>query len=143
MQAQRLNGNIEFLFIDGQSTDRTTEILERLAAEDPRIRVLENPKRITPAALNLGLRAARGEVIARMDAHAHYPPDYLARGVARLRRGGAEHVSGPQLPRGDGPWSRRGAPALGARPGARGGGVPPPPGGGGRGGGRVSPPVGR
>src|SRR4051794_15926481 len=143
MRSQRFDGEVEFLFIDGGSSDRTRPILEQLAAEDPRVRVLDNPRRITPVALNVGLAAARGEVVARMDAHTHYPPDYLARGVERLRRGGAEHVSGPQLPRGDGPWSRRGAPALGARPGARGGGVPPPPGGGGRGGGRVSPPVGR
>jgi succinoglycan biosynthesis protein ExoA len=115
MQAQRFDGNVEFLFIDGRSTDRTLEILEGLAAEDPRIRVVENPARITPVALNIGLEAARGEVIARMDAHTHYPPEYLARGVARLRQGGAAHVSGPQIARGRGKWSRRVALALATR----------------------------
>jgi succinoglycan biosynthesis protein ExoA len=115
MRAQRFDGQVEFLFIDGGSRDRTREILEQLAAEDPRVRVLDNPRRITPVALNIGLAAARGEVIARMDAHTHYPPDYLAQGVARLRRGGADHVSGPQLPRGEEKWSRRVALALGTR----------------------------
>jgi succinoglycan biosynthesis protein ExoA len=120
MQAQRFDGSVEFLFIDGRSTDRTVAILEALAAEDPRIRVLENPARITPVALNIGLEAARGEVIARMDAHTHYPPEYLARGVERLRQGGATHVSGPQIARGRGKWSRRVALALSTRLGTGG-----------------------
>jgi succinoglycan biosynthesis protein ExoA len=120
MRAQRFDGEVEFLFIDGGSSDRTRAILEQLAREDPRVRVLDNPRRITPVALNVGLDAARGEVVARMDAHTHYPPDYLARGVERLRRGGADHVSGPQLPRGDGTWSRRVALALSTRLGTGG-----------------------
>ena len=52
-------------------------------------------------ALNIGLENARGEFVARMDAHTLYPPDYLARGVERLRRGDVAWVSGPQLPRRD------------------------------------------
>ena len=51
------------------------------------MRVLDNPAKRTPQALNLALRHARGGVIARMDAHTHYPPDYIARGVERLRAG--------------------------------------------------------
>jgi succinoglycan biosynthesis protein ExoA len=115
MQAQRFDGTIELIFIDGHSSDRTVEILEGLAAEDRRIRILQNPERITPVALNIGLRAARGEVVARMDAHTRYPPDYLARGVERLQRGGAAHVSGPQIAEGRGKWSRRVALALTTR----------------------------
>jgi glycosyltransferase involved in cell wall biosynthesis len=112
MQAQRFDGEIEFLFADGGSRDRTREILEELALEDPRIRVLDNPGRRTPHGLNLGLRNARGEYVARMDGHAVYGPDYLALGVARLERGDVDWVSGPQVPRGDGTWSRRVALAL-------------------------------
>ncbi|MEA2361944.1 MAG: succinoglycan biosynthesis protein ExoA [Thermoleophilaceae bacterium] len=112
MLAQRFDGDIEFLFIDGASEDRTGEILRDLQRADPRVRVLQNPKRSTPVSLNIGLASARGAYIARMDAHTLYPEDYLARGVERLRRGGADHVSGPQLARGDGTWSRRVALAL-------------------------------
>jgi succinoglycan biosynthesis protein ExoA len=115
MLAQRFDGTIEFLFIDGRSTDGTLRVLEELAAVDPRVRVLDNPRRSTPLALNIGLGAARGEVIARMDAHTRYPPDYIARGVERLRRGDAAHVSGPQVPQGVGRWSRRVALALSSR----------------------------
>jgi succinoglycan biosynthesis protein ExoA len=112
MLAQRFDGTIEFVFIDGASEDRTVEILRELQRQDPRVRILENPRRSTPVGLNIGLAAARGTYIARMDAHTLYPEDYLARGVDRLRRGGAAHVSGPQLARGEGTWSRRVALAL-------------------------------
>src|SRR5215212_8338956 len=112
MLAQRFDGSIEFIFIDGASEDRTAEILRELQERDPRVRILENPRRTTPIGLNIGLAAARGAYIARMDAHTYYPEDYLARGVARLRRGGAAHVSGPQIARGEGTWSRRVALAL-------------------------------
>jgi succinoglycan biosynthesis protein ExoA len=115
LQAQRPDAPVEFLFIDGRSDDATRELLEGLAADDPRIKVLDNPRRGIPFALNIGLRHARGEFVARMDAHTLYPADYLVRGVERLRRGDVQWVSGPQLPHGDGRWSRRVALALGTR----------------------------
>ena len=122
MRAQRFEGEIEFLVIDGRSDDRTADIVRELASEDPRIRLLDNPARRTPNALNAGLREARGEVVVRMDAHTHYPPDYIARGVERLRRGDVAQVSGPQIPRGEGRWSRRVALALFTRLGTGGAG---------------------
>src|SRR5690349_13140007 len=112
MVRQEFDGEIEFLFIDGNSDDRTKAILEELAAEDQRIRVLDNPKRTTAYALNIGLRASRGRYVARMDGHTEYPPDYLALGVARLERGDVVWVAGPQVPSGDGVWSRRVTMAL-------------------------------
>jgi glycosyltransferase involved in cell wall biosynthesis len=112
MRSQRFDGTIEFLFVDGGSADRTREILEALAAEDPRIRTLDNPDRTTAYALNVGLAAARGRYVARMDAHAFYPPTYIASGVERLRRGDVVWVAGAAVPRGEGRWSRRVALAL-------------------------------
>ena len=122
MQAQRIDGEVELIFIDGRSRDRTRAILEELAERDPRIRVLDNPARRTPQGLNVGLAAARGRYVARMDAHTHYPPGYLAAGVRRLEQGGVEHVSGPQIAVGDGTWSRRVALALSTRLGVGGAG---------------------
>src|SRR3712207_1734866 len=112
MQAQRFDGSVEFLFMDGRSEDRTKAILEELAQEDDRIRVFDNPGRSSTAGLNVGLRHARGDYIVRMDAHTFYPPDYVAKGVERLRRGDVDWVAGPQVPYGTGTWSRRVARAL-------------------------------
>jgi succinoglycan biosynthesis protein ExoA len=113
MQAQRFDGSVEFLFMDGRSEDRTKAILEELAQGDERIRVFDNPGRSSTAGLNVGLRNARGDYIVRMDAHTFYPEDYIARGVERLRRGDVVWVAGPQVPYGTGKWSRRVALALG------------------------------
>ena len=112
MRAQRFEGTIEFLFIDGGSKDATRALLEEIAREDPRVRLLENPARRTPNALNIGLVHARGEYVARMDAHTYYPAEYIRAGVDRLRRGGVESVSGPQLAFGTDRWSRLIALAL-------------------------------
>lgn len=120
MLAQRFEGRFELVFVDGRSDDGSRAILDQLAASDPRVRVLDNPARRTPHALNLALRAARGRVIARMDAHTRYPSHYLAVGVERLARGDVDWVSGPQLAEGDGRWSRRVALALSSRLGTGG-----------------------
>lgn len=112
MAAQEYRGEIEFLLIDGGSEDGTLELIERLAQDDSRIRLLRNPARRTPSALNIGLRSAQGEYVARMDAHTLYPSHYLERGVARLERGAADWVSGPQLSHGAGQWSSLVALAL-------------------------------
>jgi glycosyltransferase involved in cell wall biosynthesis len=115
MRRQRLDGELELLFADGGSTDATRAILEELARDDDRIRVLDNPARQTAAGLNVALRAARGTYVARMDAHTLYPPDYLALGVERLRRGdGVVWASGPQVPYGVDTVSRAAAAALGS-----------------------------
>jgi GT2 family glycosyltransferase len=112
MRRQRFSGRLEFLLVDGGSTDRTREIIAELADVDNRIRLLENPTGMTPSGLNIGLRHARGRWVARMDAHTEYPEDYLALGVQRLRQGGTRWVSGPQVPHGDGRISRSVALAL-------------------------------
>jgi succinoglycan biosynthesis protein ExoA len=120
MQAQDYDGEIEFLFMDGRSEDRTRAVLEELARQDARIQVLDNPERLTPHGLNVGLRHARGQYVARMDAHTYYSSDYVAKGVERLQRGDVVWVSGPAVPQGVGPWSRRVALALGSRLGVGG-----------------------
>jgi glycosyltransferase involved in cell wall biosynthesis len=120
MQSQRYDGEIEFLFMDGRSEDRTRALLAELAETDQRIRVLDNPARRTPNGLNVGLRHARGEYVARMDAHTYYSADYVAKGVERLERGDVVWVSGPAIPEGTGRWSRRVALALGSRLGVGG-----------------------
>jgi succinoglycan biosynthesis protein ExoA len=76
--------DLEVLVIDGRSEDGTADLVRRLAAVEPRVRLLENPARLIPHALNLGLAEARGRYVARVDAHATVSDTYLERGVAAL-----------------------------------------------------------
>ncbi|WP_229072815.1 glycosyltransferase family 2 protein [Actinoplanes sp. DH11] len=78
---------MEVLLVDGMSDDGTREIVRHHAVRDPRLILVDNPGHSKPAALNLGIRQARGDVIVRLDVHAEYPPDYLERCV----RGLVEH----------------------------------------------------
>src|SRR5947209_855578 len=106
MRKQRFDGRLEFIIVDGGSTDRTRELLRELAEQDPRIRLFDNPGRIAASGLNVALRHARGRWVARMDAHTQYPDDYLALGVERLKAGDTRWVSGPPVARGNDPVSR-------------------------------------
>jgi glycosyltransferase involved in cell wall biosynthesis len=88
-------GGFEIIVADGLSDDGTRELLARLCAEEPSIRMVDNPQRITPAGLNVAIRAARGSVIVRMDAHTEYAPDYIRCCLEVLTRTGADNVGGP------------------------------------------------
>lgn len=82
---------LEVLVVDGESDDDSLQVL---ATYGTRIRVLHNPRRVVPTAMNIGIRAARGEVIARVDGHTVLAPSYLRTGVEALRRTGADNVGG-------------------------------------------------
>jgi succinoglycan biosynthesis protein ExoA len=90
---------LEILVADGRSTDGTRAVLARLAAEDPRIRMIDNPERLQAAGLNHIIRAARGDVIVRMDVHCEYAPRYVSACVDVMRRTGADNVGGAQRAR--------------------------------------------
>src|SRR5262245_38199757 len=95
-------GGFEVIVADGMSDDGTRDIVERLAASDQRIRIVDNPLQIVSAALNEGIRAARGEVIVRMAAHQAYAPEYILRCVEILHETGADNVGGPWMAKGKG-----------------------------------------
>jgi succinoglycan biosynthesis protein ExoA len=86
--------SFEIIVIDGMSTDETPNLVAGWQARDERIRLVANPRRITPISLNLGIRAARGSIIARMDGHSRADPGYLAIGLDALRETGAWSVGG-------------------------------------------------
>jgi len=85
---------LEVLVIDGNSTDGTPALVREYAERHPQVRLLSNPQQIVPTALNIGIRAATGDIIARMDAHVVYPPEYLPRLAAALEETGADNVGG-------------------------------------------------
>lgn len=106
----------EILMADGGSTDRTLDILRRVNA-DGRIRILDNPGRTAPAALNLLLAHARGEIITRVDGHSYVAPDYLRRIVQVMHETGEAVVGGPVLMEADTPFRRALVEALYSRAG--------------------------
>ena len=79
--------NLQIVVVDGASRDRTTTIVARRARADRRVQLLVNPAGTIPRSLNVGLRAARGRWLVRVDAHAVIPPDYIRRAVEHLRAG--------------------------------------------------------
>ena len=106
---------MEVIVVDGMSDDRSYEILTSLAARDTRIRVLRNPARIVPSSLNRAIEAARGDVIARVDAHTLLDRDYLSVGVDTLARTGAHNVGGPMVSIGGGKVGDAVATAMASR----------------------------
>jgi glycosyltransferase involved in cell wall biosynthesis len=86
--------DVEVLCAVGTSRDHTRNIVSACAARDPRVRLIDNPRGIVPAGMNLALRAARGRIVIRLDCHAEYAPDYLAKCVEVLQRTGADNVGG-------------------------------------------------
>jgi glycosyltransferase involved in cell wall biosynthesis len=85
---------LEILVADGMSDDETRPIVEEFCRKHPFVRLIDNPKKITSAALNAGIAAARGDVIMRMDAHVDYPTHYISRLVHWLETSGADVVGG-------------------------------------------------
>jgi succinoglycan biosynthesis protein ExoA len=93
--------NIEILVVDGESDDRTREIVTEIAAQHPRVRLLDNPRRIVPSALNVGMAEAKGKWFVRIDAHATIGPDYVERALVHLRSGRCGAVGGRVDPVGE------------------------------------------
>ncbi|MBL3686719.1 glycosyltransferase family 2 protein [Leucobacter zeae] len=104
--AQDYAGEKEIVLALGPSRDRSDEIAARLAAEDPRVSLVENPERDIPAGLNRAISASRHPVLVRVDAHSELAPDYTRIAVAALRRTGAANVGGIMRAAGVGPVQR-------------------------------------
>jgi succinoglycan biosynthesis protein ExoA len=92
--AQDYPAPVEVVLAVGPSQDRTQQIAEGLAAADPRVTVVLNPRGDIPVALNLAVKTARHAVIARVDGHALLPDGYLRVAVATLQETGADGVGG-------------------------------------------------
>lgn len=86
---------LEVLVVDGFSDDRTPAVVRSYVEAHPEIRLLENPFRTTPAAMNIGIASSKGSVIVIASAHSEYPRDFVAKSVEWLERTGVEVVGGP------------------------------------------------
>ena len=86
---------LEVLVVDGRSTDRSREIVAAVQKRMPNLRLLDNEKRISPAAFNIGIREAQGEILTIIGAHSYLAPEYISRCVEYLAKTDADCVGGP------------------------------------------------
>lgn len=86
----------EVIIADGLSTDQTRQVIENYSNthKDLQIKVVDNPKRIIPSALNCAIKASSGRYIVRLDGHSMPYPDYLEKCFQELEAGCGENVGG-------------------------------------------------
>jgi succinoglycan biosynthesis protein ExoA len=114
--AQDMTGIVwEAIVADGMSNDGTRELLDKYSARHHQLRVIANSGRIVSTGLNAAIRAARGEIIMRMDAHTSYAPDYCRLCLETLESTGADNVGGPARTKAVGSQARAVAAAYHSR----------------------------
>jgi len=119
--SQEVAEPLELILALGPSRDGTTALAERIAARDPRVRLVANPAADIPVGLNLAIRAAQYETIVRVDAHSELDPGYTRQALATLRRVGAANVGGVMRADGRTAFQRAVARAYNSRIGLGGG----------------------
>lgn len=86
---------MEWIFVDGNSTDRTVEILKSYQCRYSNlIKILNNPDKTVPYAMNIGIKNSTGKYIIRLDGHAEYNDDYISKCVHYLDTTDADNVGG-------------------------------------------------
>lgn len=110
--SQEYAGELELVLAIGPSRDRTQEIAEKLAADDPRIVIVPNPTGRTPQGLNACIKASQYSIIVRVDGHSLLPPDYVRAAVETLEETGADNVGGIMAAEGVTPFEKAVARAM-------------------------------
>jgi len=86
--------NLEILVIDGNSKDKSVEVINAYIKNHGQIRLFNNKNRIIPSALNIGIKESRGVIIIRFDAHSFYPKEYITKCVNHLLNDKVDNVGG-------------------------------------------------
>jgi len=91
---QNYPGELEILVALGPSKDATDKVAEKIAAADPRVRLVANPAGLTTVGMNKCIKLAKHDIVVRVDAHSELAPDYIKRGVEILLEVGADELGG-------------------------------------------------
>ena len=86
--------DLEIFFVDGMSGDKTAQIVYEYSQNYPFIKLLKNPYRTVPYAMNIGINASKGDTIIRLDGHCEYPENYFSCLVDNLKKYDADNVGG-------------------------------------------------
>lgn len=84
--------DLEVIFVDGMSTDNTRKIVASYIEKYPFIKMMDNPHKIVPYAMNIGIKASNGGIIIRLDAHTLYQSNYFSVLSKRLIELNADNV---------------------------------------------------
>ena len=85
---------MEILVVDGKSGDQTREIVKGYEERYQQVRLVDNPQKNIPAAMNVGIRSAKGDTVLKMDAHSTYQSSHVRLCVEYQEKYGAENVGG-------------------------------------------------
>jgi len=88
------NLEIEILVVDGMSRDQSRDIVKGIAHIDERVKLIDNPARKTPFALNKGIREAKGEYVMIASAHSSFDKHYIQSLFNEMQRLNADVVGG-------------------------------------------------
>jgi glycosyltransferase involved in cell wall biosynthesis len=91
-------GGYEIIVIDGVSDDGTRDVIYKKIVDYPNLRLLDNPKKIVPSAMNIGIEAAKGEYIIRVDARCIHPENYIVELLKLMEQTQADNVGGVLTP---------------------------------------------
>lgn len=76
---------MEIIVADGMSADKTRDLIQGMIQWNSNLKLVDNPKKIAPTAINVACRHAKGEIIVRVDGHCEIAPDYVRRCVEHLQ----------------------------------------------------------
>jgi succinoglycan biosynthesis protein ExoA len=93
----------ELIIIDGGSTDGTCEIVKSYQNKYNKIKLLNNPDKYVPFALNMAIKDSNGDIIIRLDAHTVYAENYVEKIVEVFNETGADIVGGHMNTQGENP----------------------------------------
>ena len=106
---------IEVILVDGISSDATREKIALCAGKRANVILIDNPKKIVSAGLNMAIQRAKGTILVRVDGHCEIAPDYIRNCVQHLMDSDIVGVGGAMETVGETPLAKTIALAMSSR----------------------------